>query len=117
VKEETYSIWRGNAAVVWALAAVCLLLGEALLLYAKIWRSPSGGWSVSAFYVPLMISLPFSTGVILFRKFTKLPSITHDRAMVDTCSLYLASLVLVANGTVFICIADCFLSQYHYFPR
>jgi hypothetical protein len=113
MKELKHSIWNGKPAILWAIATICFILAEGLLLYVRIWRSPSNGWTISDLYVPLMISVPYSTGVNLFRKFTKLPAIMNDRAMVDACSLYVASLVLVTNATLFICIADCLLRQYH----
>jgi hypothetical protein len=104
------SIWHGRSAVVWAVAVLCLILSEALLIYTKFHDTPH--WALSAFYLPLMITLPFSVGVNLFRKVTRLPAIVSDGAAVDACSLYFSSMVLVANAVVFMCIADSLLWRF-----
>lgn len=113
MKRAKYSIWRGNGIVLWALAAICLGLTEALFLYIRIWKDSVSLWSMSALYIPIMVTLPFSVGVNIFRKFTKLSAIQNDSAMINACSLYVACMVLVAQATVFICIADHFMRPYH----
>jgi hypothetical protein len=95
MERAKYSIWRGNGIFVWALAAICLGLTEALFLYVRVWKDSVSLWSMSALYIPIMVTLPFSTGVSFYRKFTKLSEILNNNAMVDSCSLYVASMVLV----------------------
>lgn len=104
---EHLSIWRGGPAIVWAIGTSCLVLSEILLIYTKFGNAPQ--WALSAFYLPIMITLPLSVGVNVFRKLTRIPAIITDGAAIDACSLYLACVVLVANSVVFMCIADCLL--------
>src|ERR1700721_1966092 len=103
MKKKQFSIWRGSAAVVWAFAGLSWILLEALLVYVKFGNIPV--WSMRALYLPIMISLPLSVGVNVFRKVARLPSIMSDGATMDACSLYFANVVLVANAVVFMCIA------------
>lgn len=112
MKKPRYSIWSGPAAFVWALGSICIVLAECIVLYVKISRSHFGWWSMSVLFVPIMMSLPFSTGINFFRKFTRLRGIEGDRATIDTCSLYVACIVLVANAALLICVADNFLVKY-----
>jgi hypothetical protein len=117
MQAKRYSIWSGSAGIVWALAFVSLILAECVLLYAKISRSSSGWFSMSVLLLPIMISLPLSTGINVYRKFTKLPGIADDRATVNTYSLYVACIVVVANAAVFMCVADALLTAYHSCPK
>ena len=117
MERAKYTIWRGRGIGVWVLASLCLGLTEALLLYIRVWKDSVNPWSMSALYIPIMVTLPFSTGVSFYRKFTKLKAIENNDAMVDDCSLYVACMVLVAQATVFICIADSFVRLYHFGPK
>jgi|SRR5580698_886202 hypothetical protein len=114
---KRYSIWSGSAGIVWALAFVCLILAECVLFYTKISRSSSGWFSMSIVLLPIMISLPLSTGINVYRKLTRLPAIVDDHIMVNTCSLYVACVVVVANAALFMCIADGLLRPYHSGPK
>jgi hypothetical protein len=110
MKNKQVSIWHGRAATVWSGAVLFWVLSEALLVYVGLGNT--AGWSMRALYLPIMISLPISVGVNVFRKVTRLPAIMSDDATIGSCSLYFAYVVLTANAVVFMCIADCLLSRH-----
>ena len=68
---------------------------------------------MSMLYVPIIICLPFSAGVNFFYKLIRDPAIANHADIIDACSLTIANLAFVAQGAVFICIADSVIRQYH----
>lgn len=111
MNDDKRSIWRGKVAI-WSAGLFCLILTEAVVFYFKTSRHQLQWWSMSTFYIPIMISLPFSAGVNFFSKLARIEGVANNRKVLEACSKYIACIVFVAQGTVFICVANGFLLKY-----
>jgi hypothetical protein len=116
MKAANYSIWKGKGgAITWMLALVMLISTELLCLYFQI--SVSHKWSSPIVLLAIMLTLPFSVGVNIYRKLVKDILRLQEDPLIRSCSFNLACVVLTANAVAFMIVVESFLTYYRACPK
>jgi len=90
----------------WVGAFLAFSLVECLVIYSELTRYSSRPWFFHFLYLPVMLSIPLSTGWPLWRGLRKGLLVTNDIVMMDRISSALATMTLVSYLTLLIGIGD-----------
>jgi hypothetical protein len=90
----------------WASAILAFVALECIVVYAEMTRHSSKPWFFHFLYLPVMLSIPLSTGWPLWRGLRKRLLAIDDIVMMDRISFALASMTLVSYLTLLIGIVD-----------
>jgi peptidoglycan/LPS O-acetylase OafA/YrhL len=97
---------RSGPDFLWASAIVAFVVLEFIVVYAEFTKHSSKPWLFHFLYLPVMLSIPLSTGWPLWRGLRKRLLATNDIVMMNRISFALATMTLVSYLTLLIGIGD-----------
>lgn len=97
---------RNPTKYLWVGAFLTFLMVECLVIYSELTRHSSKPWFFHFLYLPVMLSIPLSTGWPLWRRLRNGLLAANDIVMIDRISFALATMTLVSYLTLLIGIED-----------